>query len=76
VRLPTGLFARWLAVEQLDDVIGAVRTDAGVARRSGARDRRTVFTVDDDFRSYRLSNRRYLDVVPTTTTRYDAGRSG
>jgi hypothetical protein len=58
-----------LAVERLDDVIGAVRTDAGVAGRSGARDLRTISTVADDLRSYRLTNRRYLDFVPTTTTR-------
>jgi hypothetical protein len=52
------------------------REIAARARRGGAGDLRTIFAVDDDFRSYRLSNRRHLAVVPTTTTRYDAGRSG
>jgi len=43
--------------------------DATLVALAEARDLRTIFTLDDDFRSYRLSNRRYLDVVPTTTTR-------
>jgi uncharacterized protein len=43
--------------------------DATLVALAEARDLRTIFTLDDHFRSYRLSNRRYLDVVPTTTTR-------
>jgi hypothetical protein len=40
-----------------------------VAGRSGARGLRTISTVADDFLFRRWSNRRYLDVVPTSITR-------
>jgi predicted nucleic acid-binding protein len=43
--------------------------DATLVALAEARDLRTIFTLDDHFRSYRLSTRSYLDVVPTTTTR-------
>jgi uncharacterized protein len=38
--------------------------DASLVAVAEARDLRTVFTLDDHFRSYRLSNRRHLAVVP------------
>jgi predicted nucleic acid-binding protein len=38
--------------------------DASLVAVAEARDLRTVFTLDEHFRSYRLSNRRHLAVVP------------
>lgn len=39
--------------------------DASLVAVAEARDLRTVFTLDEHFRSYRLSNRRHLAVVPS-----------
>jgi predicted nucleic acid-binding protein len=38
--------------------------DASLVAIAEARNLRTIFTLDDHFRSYRLSNRRHLAVVP------------
>jgi uncharacterized protein len=38
--------------------------DASLVAVAEARDLRTIFTLDEHFRSYRLSNRRHLAVVP------------
>jgi uncharacterized protein len=38
--------------------------DASLVALAEVRDLRTIFTLDDHFRSYRLSNRRHLAVVP------------
>jgi len=39
--------------------------DATLVALAEARDLRTVFTLDEHFRNYRLSSRRYLQLVPT-----------
>jgi uncharacterized protein len=39
--------------------------DATLVALAEARDLRTIFTLDEHFRGYRLSTRRYLQVVPT-----------
>jgi len=38
--------------------------DATLVALAEARDMRTIFTLDEHFRSYRLRTRRYLHVVP------------
>jgi hypothetical protein len=38
--------------------------DASLVAIAEARELRTIFTLDDHFRAYRLSNRRHLAVVP------------
>ncbi|MGH2866256.1 MAG: PIN domain-containing protein, partial [Solirubrobacteraceae bacterium] len=39
--------------------------DASLVAIAEARELRTIFTLDNHFRAYRLSNRRHLAVVPT-----------
>lgn len=39
--------------------------DATLVALAEAQDVRTIFTLDEQFRSYRLRNRRYLNVVPS-----------
>lgn len=39
--------------------------DATLVALAESRDLRTIFTLDEHFRTYRLANRRYLRVVPT-----------
>ncbi|HLH66711.1 MAG TPA: PIN domain-containing protein [Solirubrobacteraceae bacterium] len=39
--------------------------DATLVALAETRDLRTIFTLDEHFRTYRLANRRYLHVVPS-----------
>jgi hypothetical protein len=39
--------------------------DATLVALAEARDLRTIFTLDEHFRAYRLRTRRHLDVVPS-----------